>query len=142
MDPVGYEDEVAHAIAASLDDIDGLQNSPYLLSNPTFPCAELLPGEVIYDRTMQRGHDDMAFIVRVSVAANLDIGSQRKLRSFRQPSGENSIKEAVEADMTLGGLVSGCRVVSMSGVRQFRRPDGTVTLGCDFTLNMMGDGSV
>lgn len=128
------------AIANSLSSIDGLAQSPYMLSSGMAPLAEVLPGKIDFDETFQRGVDHYEATVRVTVGTAMDIGSQKALREFRSPNGPKSIKAAVEVDRTLGGLTSDLNVNSVTPMRTFRRPDGTVVLGCDFEIEYEGSG--
>ncbi len=137
---MSYEDTVLRALAGTLAAIPGLQTSAYMLSNPTPPAVEILAGELSYDLTLQRGLDEWSCIVRVTVGASFDIGSQRRLRKFRDPKGADSIKAALEANRTLGGLIEDLHVTKASAIRQFRRPDGTTVLGCDFNVSYYGRG--
>jgi len=136
-----YEDRVLNAIADKLATIDGLQQSAYMLSNPTSPIAEILPGEIAFDESFARGFDRYEAVIRVTVGATTDIGAQKLLRQFRSPNGPKSIKRAVEAgDRYLDGLTADLNVNRVSPVRNFRRPDGTVVLGCDFDIEFEGSG--
>ena len=128
------------AIAEKLEAIEGLQQSAYMLATPTAPVAELLPGTLDFDETFQRGRDRYEATIRVTVGTSMDIGAQKKLRQFRSPNGPKSIKKAVEVDRTLGGLTDDLNVNRCSPVRNFRRPDGTVVLGCDFEIEYEGSG--
>lgn len=135
-----YEDKVLTALAETLSEIDELNESPYVQTNPVLPSAEVIPGEVQYDETFGRGHDTCKATIRVTVGEITDEGAQRLLREFRDPAGARSIKEAVEADDTLGELVQGLHVTAASPARQFRRPDGSTSLGCDFDVEYWGYG--
>jgi len=142
-----YEERVCQAIAARLAEIDGLQQSAYMLGNATAPTAEILPGVIEFDESFARGFDRYEAVVRVTVGQSMDIGAQIRLRQFRSPDGPKSIKRVVECDpetgereRTLGGLTSDLNVNRVSPVRNFRRPDGTVVLGCDFEIEYEGSG--
>lgn len=135
-----YEDRVLQAIATKLADIDGLQQSAYMLSNAVAPVAEIMPGVIEFDETFQRGRDHYDAVIRVTVGQTMDIGAQKKLREFRSPNGPKSIKRVVEQDRYLDGLTDDLNVNRVSPVRNFRRPDGTVVLGCDFEVEYEGSG--
>lgn len=135
-----YEDRVLQAIAMKLADIDGLQQSAYMLSNAVAPVAEIMPGVIEFDETFQRGRDHYDAVIRVTVGQTMDIGAQKKLREFRSPNGPKSIKRVVEQDRYLDGLTDDLNVNRVSPVRNFRRPDGTVVLGCDFEVEYEGSG--
>lgn len=136
-----YEDRVLTAIADRLATIDGLQQSAYMLSTPIAPVAEILPGVIEFDEAFSGGPAHYDATIRVTVGASMDIGAQKLLRQFRSPAGPKSIKAAVEADRTLGGLTYDLNVNRVSPVRNFRRQDGTVVLGCDFEIEYEGGGT-
>ena len=138
---MSYEDDVYNAIADAMEPIAGLQQTAYVLSNPTPPTAEVIPGEVLFDRTMQRGMDQFTCLIRVTVPNNSDVAMQRRLREFREPDGPTSIKEHVEADRRLGGLVDSLQVRRFTELRQFRRPSGDVVLGFDAEVLIYGSPS-
>lgn len=135
-----FEDQVVQAIADSLSEIDGLQESPYMLANSTPPSAEVIPGLIEFDETFSRGMDKYAATIRVTVGTALTKASQKRLLSFRAPYGPTSIKEAVERDRTLGGLTADLNVNRVSPIRNFRRPDGETVIGCDFEIEYEGSG--
>jgi len=141
-----YEDRVAQALVERLAAVDGLQQSAYMLGNATAPTAEVLVGEITFDEAFGRGVDHYEAVVRVTVGQSMDIGAQKRLREFRSPNGPKSIKRAIECDQsgarerTLGGLTADVNVNRVSPVRNFRRPDGTVVLGCDFEIEYEGSG--
>jgi hypothetical protein len=103
--------EIREGLAANLDTIPFLNESAYLRSNPTPPCAEIQPGEVEYDLAFHRGQDKWTLTVRVMVGVSTDQGAQKRLDKMLSPSGEYSVKEAVEQDSTLGGACDDLRVV-------------------------------
>lgn len=128
------------ALAASLEPIDGLQESPFLLSNPTPPCAEIAPAPIEYDKAFARGTDLIKLIVRVMVGITLDVAAQRRLDQFLATSGPNSIKEALESDGTLGGTVDDVNVTDCSGYRIFKREGGASLLGAEWTVEIYAPG--
>jgi hypothetical protein len=70
---------------------------------------------------MGRGLDKWTFTVQAFVALASDIGAQVKLDAFLAPSGSQSVKAAIEADGTLGGIVADTSVVSCTGYRVYAR---------------------
>src|SRR4051794_6804851 len=95
--------EIREALAANLDTLPELQVSPYLLSNPTPPSAEVQPGVTDYDLAGSRGLDRWRFTVRVFVGMTTDIGAQKRLDRMLASSGTESVKQALESDSTLAG---------------------------------------
>jgi hypothetical protein len=115
-------DQVRHGLAANLATIrfsNGVKPavSPYMQSNPIPPGIQVFPGPLSYDLAMGRGLDEPTWVVQGYVAFTTDIGSQTLLDELCAPAGPSSVKQAVEADRTLSGLVAALQVVSMSGYR-------------------------
>jgi len=123
---------------------DGYQVSEYLLGNPTGPGFEvdLDPEGINYDQAMGRGLDEWWFLVRGFVAQTTDVGSQQLRDKFLNPSGEMSLKAALEEDRTLDGTCQACRVVS-AVPRTFGRAagEGSVTYtGAEWRVRIMATG--
>lgn len=136
-------------LSANLDPVAGLQNSAYLLTNPTPPAAEIEPAKIEYDLTMQRGMDRWLFIVRVFVGFSSDLGAQHKLDAFMASSGAQSIKAAIESDSQLGGAAFDLRVTECSGYKVFvreisgmagRGSAGGPMIGCEWTVEVFAEG--
>ena len=122
---------ISEGLAANLETIPGLQESPYMLSNPTLPAAEIVPGPIDYDQVVSRGHAELTFIVRVMVGAVGDIGPQKRLLRLMSTSGSESVSEALESDTTLGGACEDLRVGECSGFRRYRE---NRALGAEWTV--------
>jgi hypothetical protein len=76
-----------------------MQISPYVLAQPTLPCAFLFPGPTKYDDldgqpVMHRGGDTWDFILRALIGDVGDIASQQQLDQLLEPSGVTSMKAA------------------------------------------------
>lgn len=112
-----------------------------MLSNPTPPYAEVVPAPIEYDESFDRGTDVHRFIVRVLVGSNTDIGSQKRLDRYLAGSGNESFKEALESDRSLGGVAQDCYVRRCSGYRNFGRPGGNVVLGAEFEVEIRAEGA-
>jgi hypothetical protein len=136
--------EVRQAIADAISSrLPQMQVSPYILAAPTPPAAHVFPSAVDYDQAMARGADTWMFTLQAFVGAISDIGSQVLLDKMLEPSGDVSIKEAVEADMTLGGLAweGGCRVKSFTGYRQVVLENtGGLVLVAEWQIEVRADG--
>lgn len=128
---------IREALAANLTAVTGLQETPYMLSRPTPPVAEVVPGPIEYDQTYGRGEDELRFTVRVMVGKVTDRGSQKRLDRMLAPTGTDSIKTAVESNPTLGGLIDDLHVTGASGYRQFRREGGSPLLGAEWTVRVL-----
>lgn len=132
---------IREALARNLAAIPGLAQSPYLLSSPTPPAAEIQPDEVIYDQAMRRGLDRWRLTVRVFVGFTSDIGAQKRLDRMLATTGVESIKAALESDPTLGGAVDDLRVTGCSGYRLFSRDGGQSVLGAEWQVEVLAAGT-
>jgi hypothetical protein len=130
---------IRRGIAANLTQLGtnlGIQVSAYALANPTPPTIQVLPGEVVYDRAMHRGLDDLTFLVQALVQYGSDIGSQKRLDELLDPTGPKSLKTAVESDSTLGGIVSDVSVTNATGYRVAQGANGPILL-CEWSVQVM-----
>jgi hypothetical protein len=132
--------QIREGIAANLAVLDGCQVSAYMLSNPTPPTIHVYPAEIDYDLAMGRGLDKWTFTVQAFVALSTDIGAQVKLDAFLAPSGSQSVKAAIEADGTLGGIVADTTVVSCTGYRVYARDGGGPVLGAEWQVDVLASG--
>ena len=136
---------IREGIADALNAIPELQASPYMLSNPTPPSAHVFPDEVDYDQTMGRGHDDWFMTVQAFVGMITDIGAQKRLDLMLNPAGAYSVKAAIEADSTLGGVVDDVQVQSCTGYRVYARSvtisgSGDPVLGAEWRVWILAAG--
>lgn len=121
-----------------------VQCTGYLLQNPAPPCFEVELGStgIIYDRSMQRGIDEWAFVLRGFAGTALDETGQRTLDAWLNSSGGVSIKAAIEADRTLGGTVSDVQVDRVGQIRSYS-PIANPTVqfyGVEWTLQVITTG--
>jgi hypothetical protein len=136
-------EDIRTALAAALDAaIDDVQISPYMLTNPTPPAIHIYPTEIDYDLASQVALGAFAmwkFTVQALVGLTTDQGAQKVLDAMLAPSGDRSVKAAVEADRSLGGAVQDCRVETATGYRiySFETAVGALRgplLGCEWTV--------
>ena len=133
---------IAAACAARLPDA---QCTAYVLANPTPPSLAVFPAGTEYDKAMaaysamgvRSGTDMLAFTIRAFVGTLTDQGAQVLLDRMLEPSGGISIKEAVELDGTLGGLVDDCSITSVSGYTQYQTENSGVLLGAEWTVQVL-----
>jgi hypothetical protein len=85
--------------------ISGLRALEYVPPKVSPPMACVSGPEVRFDDTMGRGSDDYTFPVLVLAQKVSERGAQAQLDAYLNPSGPSSIKAAIEADETLGGIV-------------------------------------
>jgi len=131
--------EIREGLIANLEVLnDGgswIQLSPYVLSDPTPPVIMVLPEEIQYDTALARGGDMAMFTIQALVVANFDVGSQVNLDRMLAGSGPLSVKEAIQADPTLGGKVDDLRVVECTGYQVYNIA-GRATLGADWSVQI------
>lgn len=130
--------DIRAGLAANLAVLDGIQVSAYLLSNPSLPTIWVrpAPGEGIeYHKAFANGLENWTMVVQAFFANGIsDIGAQKQLDELLESSGPTSVKAAIEADKTLGGVVQDTYVQSCTGYQEYGRPDGTTALGCEWTV--------
>jgi hypothetical protein len=133
---IGYLQAICEGIQTNLQTIPGLQAFGYLPDSFSDPAAIVSVMDVQYQMSM---NDSMTgqvdIIVNVLVARTDARSAQLKLQKFMSPNGSGSIREAIESDATLGGIVSNTTVISV-----FRGPaisvggGPTIYLTLEFTV--------
>lgn len=133
--------EIVVALGAAIADIGGIQSKGYMLANPTPPYAQVLvggdAGDLEYDHAMGGGLDWCPCTVQVFSGAPTDQTAQIKLLEYIDPTGPRSVKAALEADKTLGGLVQDLRVTRCTGYRQYAAPEKPPMLGATFYVDVL-----
>jgi len=136
--------DIREALAEALRVIPGMQMSGWQLSNPTPPFAMIQRGPVDFDRAfppsggVASGGTHWTMRVQVCVAIASDIGAQRLLDEFLATEGDRSIKQALETDTTLGGLVQSVHVTDATGEQLYaREQQGGPLLGSEFTVEIL-----
>lgn len=136
--------QIRAGLAANLGAIGERQISAYRLANPTVPSIQVTGpiDEIEYHQAMQNGHDLFPFAVMAFVGIASDIGAQKRLDEFISATGAASVKAAIEADKTLGGLACRAIVESCSGYREYALPNqpGPV-LGAEWRVRVEADGA-
>jgi hypothetical protein len=115
--------QIREGLATNLSTIPNVQISAYMLVSPVPPVIHVFPAGVEYDRSMHRGLDILTFTVEAFVAMGLDVGAQQRIDRMLSPTGTESVKTAIEADRTLGGVVSDVWVERVSGYRLVELPE-------------------
>src|SRR5512134_776053 len=108
--------DIAAGLKANLDAIDGVNVSKYPRSNPVGPLIHMWPSStIVYHRANAMGLTEVEFTVQLSWPYNDDAGTASQVYSFIDPSGDHSVRQAIEADKTLGGFCDRLQVESCSG---------------------------
>lgn len=129
------------AIEDRLKTINGLRTSDYVPDQLNPPVAIVgVPPISNYHATMGRGRFTLEPTITVIVSGALDRIGQRALADYADPTGERSIRAAIEGDKTLGGLVDDCIVVSFRPLGQ--EAVGAINyIGGEFTLRVVASGA-
>lgn len=128
--------EIREALAAALRTIPGLQATPYVLASPTPPSAHVMRGEILYDQALQGGTHIWTMRVQAFVALVSDQGAQLLLDRYLSAEGAYSVKAAIEADTSLGGIIDDLHVLSATGETQYVREQGGQVLGSEWTVQV------
>lgn len=98
-------EQIMTGFKTRLDTISGLRASDYAPDNPSPPCAFPLVPAFNYRESMGRGTYMLPFQIVVLTGAQLDRTGQHRLAGYANQTGDTSIRAAIEADKTLGGIV-------------------------------------
>jgi hypothetical protein len=108
--------EAREGIAAALRTIPGLRAHAIAPDNIACPAAVVEPDTAIfltYDVAMARGADDLILRITLFVNRASERAGQAKLDAYIAGDGPQSVRAAVEADPTLGGLVDSVAVTTV-----------------------------
>ncbi len=123
---------IREALAKALQPL-GFQVSPWVLSDPTPPCAYVTVGAEDYHQAMGiPGMTSMNFVIFVLVGLVTDIGAQKQLAPMMALEGSKSVKALLEGDRSLGGLAQSIVVEGRTGERVYRIPNRV--LGCEWAV--------
>jgi hypothetical protein len=100
--------EVRQALAEKAGNVYGLRAYAYQPDDPRPPVAFVMLDRIEYDLNANRGADRSFYIITVIVGRANDRAAQKNLDQYLV--GSDSVKTAIEADRTLGGVVNTCRV--------------------------------
>jgi hypothetical protein len=109
---------------------------------PVFFVGEV---DIIFDKTMGRGTDELQFTCRVLAGRADDRSAQRILDALLSGAGEASLKQAIEAargapgELALGGLADDLRVERVQGYRWYEH-QGSSYVGAELAIKVIGDG--
>ena len=97
-------EDVILGIENALQEIDGLRTHAHIPDTIDPPAAAVTFEECDFDSTLSRGSDDLVFLVHIFTSAADAKSGQRKLYDYIDGSGGKSVKAAIDADSTLGGI--------------------------------------
>lgn len=101
---------VRDGLKVRFETISGLRAYDTVPGAVVVPAVVIVLKAIMFDATMGRGSDDLVFAAQVLASAASDKHGQDRLDAFLAGDGALSVKAAVEADASLGGIVSFARV--------------------------------
>lgn len=101
------------------------------------PFIAVMGAAVDFDAAMARGADTMMWKIIACRPATSDIGQQKLLEQIVDPTSATSIKTLLEADRTLGGVISWCAVRSATAPELYTAPGQPESIGVEFTVEVM-----
>lgn len=123
-------------IANNLATIAGLRTSALVPDDPKPPIAVVRPNSISYDLAFARtGGDEYEYNVLVIVGRVDERSAQNKLDEYCAPSGDTSVKQAIESDKTLGGNAYDLRVREMRNYQQINVGD-VIYLSAEFVVQV------
>lgn len=129
--------QIRTGLANALAVIPDVQVSAYLLDRPEPPTLMVVgPSEITPHRAMANGLAEWTITVQGFVGAVADRGSHVRLDLWLDESGTTSVRAAIEADPSLGGVVQSTVVTSISGYGKANLPDRAEVLGCEWTVQV------
>jgi len=120
--------------------ISGLRVHDTIPGQVNGPAAVVELEAISYDSAMARGADDYVFVVRLVVGTAVDRVGQDKLDGYLAGSGVSSIKAAIEADESLGGIAGPTQVASVRsyGLIEYA---GVTYVGAELIVEVTASGS-
>jgi hypothetical protein len=101
-------------MGTALEAIPNLRVREFIPPLVTPPMAVVNPSNIEYDLNARRGLTRFTFTVTMFVVKADDRAAQKRIDPFVATSGVQSVKAALEADRTLGGVVDTLRVQSVA----------------------------
>jgi len=123
------------AMGDALDAVPNLRVRELIPSLVVPPMAVVQPQQIEYDLNAQNGLHRYLFTVTVFVVKADDRAAQLRVDPFVAPTGTGSIKGALEADRTLGGVVNTLRVTNVNNYSSADAND-VVYLAVDFEVEV------
>ncbi len=124
--------DVRVALAAAVQSIDGMRSSAFIPTKIVPPMAVVSVGSGTYDDDTGGGMT-LSLGLLVLVSRSDDRSAQARLDDYISPTGDRSIKAAVESDLTLDGTVDSVAVVGWGDPAEFE-VGGTSYVGVEFDV--------
>lgn len=132
--------DVRDGLAVAANAISELRVSAYPIDAASTPIFIVGDIEVLFDKAMGRGLDELIVTCWLYVSRATDRGGHMKVSGYLKGSGTGSIKAALEVDRTLGGACSTMRLQSAKtgGLVDIA---GNPYFGAELTVYVAGSGT-
>ncbi len=137
MDIAAVKAAAAAAVEAHVEGLRCFAFVPDAISPPAFFVAEV---EVEYDTTFGRGMDTVYLTCRLLVSHATDRTGQEQLDGYLRGAGPLSVKQALEADPSLGGVCDAVRVQRASGYGLYEHSNSQY-YGAEWRVLIIGRGN-
>ena len=108
--------QIMGGIKERLSTISGLRTTEYLPDNVNPPVAVPALESITYHGASRGGAAVHELTITVIVGAASERSAQSRLDGYLAYSGDSSIRAAIEADPSLGGVAQTCLVESAGGI--------------------------
>ncbi len=126
---------ILDGLAARLRTVQGLRTFSYLPDLVAPPCAIVqLPSDITYGIVWGGGKQTYTIPIMLLVGTGTDRTAHTHLAAYMSAAGPKSIKGAVDADYTLGGIVDEATIASVGGVARYSF-GGTEYFGARFVAS-------
>jgi len=127
--------EVAAGLKTRLATIPGLRVFDYLPDQINPPMAISTLDSISYHNAMSNGDPQMQFSITVVLGRINERTATANLDGYTSATGATSVRAAIEADRTLGGVANTCIVTGASNIRPAVQADA-VYLTVDFEVTV------
>jgi hypothetical protein len=127
--------QIKTGLAANLATVSGLRAYAYQPDNVNTPFAWPLLDSIQYNGAMGGGLITHKFTVSVVVGRSAERTAQTLLDGYLSYKGSLSIRQALESDRTLGGVVQDLIVESANNISTLEANDATY-LAIDFVVTV------
>lgn len=127
--------QIADGIETRLATVSGLRVFDHVPDVFAPPCSFVLPGSIAYWGDFAGGNAEVEVVITVVVGRTSDRAAQKSLYAYMSYSGASSIRAAIEADRTLGGVCQTLLVERADNIRMVAQGDATY-LAVDFMVRV------
>ena len=127
--------QIKTGLAANLATVSGLRAYAYQPDNVNTPFAWPLLDSIQYNGAMGGGLITHKFTISVVVGRSAERTAQTLLDGYLSYEGATSIRQALESDRTLGGVVQDLIVESADNISTLEANDATY-LAIDFAVTV------